>query len=1103
MQQHQDEIVHNITSNQQATHGQVVSNSIGMVILKLVRIYLGDNPTEADFNNIYNECIVTINSYQASDFIKPRDKEDNNQLAEITAITNELPDLVEYIILRMQEPIHPQLDIVTLYLTNKKGTSYQQRIELPLNKVFPLILLANADDSKFTHNYTGTPSERLEQARADRPHRLLSIFKCLKRAKLGLCHTGVRHELVLLLNKIYEDVHLIEDTTAHCSYMLKDKIQERFSTMPDSLPPKELKAALFTWITKQNPTSLLALLDPNHEIESEILTSFVKHGSDPNNLHVKYNGEQIPVQKLIDKLTTQISFSLDRENHAELYMIEFILNANPNHQETLMSQALAKVKAWIYKFYQLNLLSNNIAIGRFYSVYKSHQQLLTHKFLLQITSNLTEDEFLEYAKLFNDYYLNIMANNNNLLPPVQIETISSINQLQKRLKKSRNDNLADRIENFFVLWMDALRNNNINSIRSLYAMVLNEHIARKIILNDNEIIQSMQNHTEKADGQVIKYISPYEINRIFLSAILVRPSNWTELFVTTFKATLFFVKELDRSSIHTQALRTYSYPRELITQLEYLLGVHKNDPSEQLIRPTMILMLPQHAQTPMEWICVSQWLGREQQKSFYLFLRARLEPMLLGFCKNKNADAICLALSGIPSSQQLAFILKLVKSSLRENRNFNFKSNAVLPLYRAKFSDALAEDQEVLALIQTPEQLHMVLELISEEKCAFFLQQLGNEKLQEICKNINQIQLRMLMKLHNAEGVYSPKKSQFVFTQLSIVLGMGFVKQNSTYLGYLRRDRVIAYIESLNNSELINEIRKLQFMRGYAILLKFLPKERYKSFFNHLDSIPGIISLKDILACIPTENYSFFFNTLSNINLKAFFRARGLAYYLNPDNCIVAFETLLDALGSKIKVLIDWVEALNQVLTDARTTAKSYEMLPSLFLSLGDDYILKIVSPKKLLSMLCEFNAPTCCWLLSKLSEKLSSSILQTEGDLNNLKLKLSKNDKKSSESYYLPYMPENIISSEELTNLWQQKRNEPAGLFKRTRSEAAIRCYQEAIICDDLKRRFNILAVYASDSKHQSDEFCQELIGFFGERCLSLEVEDNSTIESSPQSQK
>ena len=184
-----DSTIQELISNSQSTHKTVAVNSIAMALRKLMFNY---NITEItsveqyEQNDEYNQCVARLSSLTVNDFFKANVAQDPILVSEINA---NLSSVIQYIIAKTKEPFSYDFDIVTIY----NGTT-DERVLLPLGTVFILIVTSIYDHQKFAHSYQGTEEECLLQATADLPMRLLSLFKCLQRIKIGICHTGIRHE---------------------------------------------------------------------------------------------------------------------------------------------------------------------------------------------------------------------------------------------------------------------------------------------------------------------------------------------------------------------------------------------------------------------------------------------------------------------------------------------------------------------------------------------------------------------------------------------------------------------------------------------------------------------------------------------------------------------------------------------------------------------------------------------------------------------------------------------------------------------------------------------------------------------------------------------
>ena len=102
----------------------------------------------------------------------------------------------------------------------------------------------------------------------------------------------------------------------------------------------------------------------------------------------------------------------------------------------------------------------------------------------------------------------------------------------------------------------------------LYEILLNPEVQDRIKLSDAEIKDFASITTTSLE----KEISPFEINRIFLQAIIVKPCDWSEVFFHAFSTVLKFVDQNFNNNTHSLAvsLKHDSFPADLLNQLDYL-----------------------------------------------------------------------------------------------------------------------------------------------------------------------------------------------------------------------------------------------------------------------------------------------------------------------------------------------------------------------------------------------------------------------------------------------------------------------------------------------------------------------------------------------------
>ena len=357
----QNETLDNIIHNPQATHNQLLVNSVAMLIQQLIDAELGKIPPHANERLLTarntrwltksHRYIESLLALSTENFFKPGEMD----LPENEALKKEIEltwvDLRKKMIEKMSEPINPFFDIVTLFYPNPDEDAgfIEKKVELPLRTVLPLLINAYLDDAKFAHNYSGNPDEQLKQAKQDRPIRLISLFRCFQRVQ-GLCHTGVRNELILLLNKIYKGVDLIEDLKATMQYFLSDNIDKQLWVVYEQAIRfenhrllNELKIGYLQWMTDGNPSSLLALIDPQHEIKTKLDHLIIAHGSDPHRLSVKYGDAGC---ELYFKPARPVDLSTYKDSYIFINTAQLIyVNRNGEHERvTIHDMALFRTR---------------------------------------------------------------------------------------------------------------------------------------------------------------------------------------------------------------------------------------------------------------------------------------------------------------------------------------------------------------------------------------------------------------------------------------------------------------------------------------------------------------------------------------------------------------------------------------------------------------------------------------------------------------------------------------------------------------------------------------------------------------------------------------
>jgi hypothetical protein len=448
-------------ANSQSTHGSIVSNSVGMVILKLRNIYYAATPSKAQLERDYQSCIRSLKQLEDSK-AKPA---------------------VEFIMRLCDEAIIPELDSVTLYLPSTDAKTeddehFSERYLFPLREVLPLVWKAINDHSKYAHHFAGSESEKLTEAKIDFNIRLKSFLNCLERMRTdAVCHHGNRNELVFELNKSYLGVDMIEDAKGTVRAILKDNLNKLFwkSYTAKTLSRAEktkLIAALFTWMHEDNPLAMFKLLDPTDKIPTSIRTLFMRHGSNPRDINLN---------ETISSALPNLEFSGDPKQYPVLDMINNIFNILEDPHFPQRSEAVLVFQAWIRNTCLLDNHGHVKKITTFYAIYSTHHDYHKHHLLLTSTDRHL-DLHIQLISRCDNFFDSII---NREVGSVSNEMLLEIKALRQAITDTKKDAMYSEIENFFARY-NAVET-NIVEMRHIWKLILNTDFQKKVILKDDHI----------------------------------------------------------------------------------------------------------------------------------------------------------------------------------------------------------------------------------------------------------------------------------------------------------------------------------------------------------------------------------------------------------------------------------------------------------------------------------------------------------------------------------------------------------------------------------------------------------------------------------------
>lgn len=591
-----EKIISDFITHAQSTHNTAISSSVGMTLLLLQSNYFicpqDENETREGYLQRFNHYINTLYELACNELNEhvatmpvEHEKSWNRTQAKM---------LSQFIINLALTP-SDALDDVLLYLPVNDDPSQEYETKtyrFSIKKVFTLVWMALNDSSKFEHNYEGTAQEKEKKAHDDLPIRLESFFTALHNVYSGICNTGIRNELVMILNKSYLEIDLIEDFSATIFSFLREQLLERWSAFfnnPEASPIK--KEEFLNWLIESRPP-----LAEDDMILLELNTLFQQHGVDPRT-----------VKSLVTKACTGLPFACNAQQYPIMAALKIIFSTE--------NESLTAIQSWI-KSGDCDFFNNEIhqqVISDFALAYSVQTALENAKHFISLiddvqliseinqTRELLDDTASSYQRLIN------FSSGPMLLSP---EDRGCLERLNVHVEKIKSNALNGLISNFFAQWFSP---ETEDERVFLYRGLLSSWVQDKIRLTDKQIISIMNSnsHEEQASSssqhtRTAIELQPYEINRIFLCAIITNPSQWSELFKQSFSRILNFIQNNfeQEQTIAVAQLKRDSYPQPLIDQLVYLQQLSAG--IEQPLRPESMILLPSAIRTAEDWqtICL-------------------------------------------------------------------------------------------------------------------------------------------------------------------------------------------------------------------------------------------------------------------------------------------------------------------------------------------------------------------------------------------------------------------------------------------------------------------------------------------------------------------
>ncbi len=584
-------------------------------------------------------------------------------------------EAIDYLESLGRKAIDPHFDRVTPFiLAQNEHINYL----FPLKEVITLVWLALTDDCKY-HAYIEAEGQIVneETSKAHRQDRISYFFSCIITMNNNrVCHHGSRNELVFTLNKSYPDIDLIEDEKATVFYFIKENLIKAFSEQySDEKIQFELKQAMLIWINDQNPTVLFNLVGEN--FIAELSTLFLKNGTRP---------EEINLKNLMQEAISSLDFSCDPVSHPGLYYISLVFQ-HFNIKQEKADAVLKQIQEWISHKMDLSNPSHVERLGVFCLLFKTYQLIMDQQYLLRITGIL-EAALPAFISFIENYFDQIFIEKDLIHSELTLDQEKEISLIESQIDLAKKDLMVHEIQNFFSIWFTGEH----SARKSQYQLLLNTQFQNKVLINDSWIDEL---YNQKIDGQL--ELSPYEINRIFLHAIITPPGNWSNNFGGSLKLTsselvggvlqqtLEFVKQHfnNNQTFIANSIKSSSYPNSLLEQLTWLLEKHRRNlwaelsEDEQLVRAPLNIeddldridfeiFLPNQIRTGRDWLRLFSLLNQENFRAVYLAFKVNINFILLNHIKRYN-DLLLTYFWTIPADEKFNFSLDLVNYKLIKN----------------------------------------------------------------------------------------------------------------------------------------------------------------------------------------------------------------------------------------------------------------------------------------------------------------------------------------------------------------------------------------------------------------------------------------------------
>jgi hypothetical protein len=542
-----------------------------------------------------------------------------------------------------------------------------------------------------------------------------------------------------------------------------------------------------------------------------------------------------------------------------LYSIRLEVDAD---QESDRNKALKKIKQTVDSVEQVQLLSRQYqnSIRSFLETNETYELLIQCKNIVILTGKLDRQKIeimiQQYQRHFKDYHQSLKFFFNS---PAAV--YFDYQYIMKIVAQLNQDELIWEIQTFFERWNKATPDEE----KQLYAFLLDENTQATILLTDADI-NSFNTLAWQENAEIpYRRVTEYEMNRVFLHAILVKPESWSALFASHFNQMLDFLShELSNKDnwqpepyLNQDPYYAVMYQLDYLQKRkDYLDGVSTINPDpHQIYRP---IVMPDCVATFDEWSIVSGLLSDEKREVVCQSLWPQLQELCMAYLTAENtAYSLLRIVATLPP------LLNALFFSLEKIRSLIFDGN-MLFMIAERFPD---DYRNLLLTSYSVTSLHS---FCGEGRSDMALIAIMLPEAQRRAF-LDSFSLDAFKKIFSYTGHFMSAIDQLPFNRRVLFLTalsadkLEVVIKNESSLNQIMRQLPESHRESFLIQVSAKTLRSmLPLCYEFVEILRFLPKNRRLPFFEALEVEAFImltysfINLSDLSKLFPENQYEAF-----------------------------------------------------------------------------------------------------------------------------------------------------------------------------------------------------------------------------------------------------